>query len=338
MKLDRRQFVQQSAAAAASVAIAATVQEEAAAEEPPTAAALPIVDTHQHLWDLTKFKLPWVDSVPDLNRSFVTKDYLEAVRGLNVVKAVYMEVDVDPSQQVAEAEHLIEICKQKENLTIAAVISGRPASEAFKPYITQYKGSPIIKGVRQVLHVPETKAGYCLDKNFVQGVRLLGELGMSFDLCMRPTELTDAAKLVDQCPGTRFILDHCGNADPKAFWSARRRAAVGPTDAPTHEPDQWRRDLADLAKRKNIVCKISGIVARAPKGQWIADDLAPPINHCLSEFGPDRVMFGSDWPVCTLAATYRQWVEALRQIINARPVPDQRKLFHDNAVKFYGLA
>ena len=143
---------------------------------------------------------------------------------------------------------------------------------------------------------------------------------------------------LDQCPGTRFILDHCGNADPKAFWSTKRRGEVGPTEAPSHERDQWRRDLAELAKRKNIVCKISGIVARAPKGKWIVDDLAPPIHHCLAEFGPDRVMFGSDWPVCTLSATYRQWVEALRQIIAARPPADQRKLLHDNAVKFYGLS
>lgn len=339
MKLDRRQFVQHSAAAAASVAIATTVNDEdAAADEPPTAAALPIVDTHQHLWDLAKFKLPWVGSAPDLNHSFVTKDYLETARGLNVVKAIYMEVDVDPSQQVAEAEHLIEICQKKENLTVAAVISGRPAAESFRPYITRFKGSPIIKGVRQVLHVPETKPGTCLDKNYVQGVRLLGELGMSFDLCMRPTELTDAAKLADQCPGTRFILDHCGNADPKAFLSSKRRDEVGPIDAPSHKPDPWRRDLAVLAKRKNIVCKISGIVARAPKGKWIADDLAPPIIHCLAEFGPDRVMFGSDWPVCTLAATYRQWVEALRQIIATRPPAEQSKLLHDNAVKFYGLS
>ena len=91
-----------------------------------------------------------------------------------------------------------------------------------------------------------------------------------------------------------------------------------------------------LAGKKNVVCKISGIVARAPRG-WTAADLAPIVNHCLQVFGPDRVMFGSDWPVCTRGATYRQWVQALKEIVQNRGEEEKRKLFHDNAVKFYGL-
>jgi len=85
------------------------------------------------------------------------------------------------------------------------------------------------------------------------------------------------------------------------------------------------------------VCKISGIVARMPKGEWQPEQLAPVIDHCLDAFGPDRVMFASDWPVCTLGASLREWVEALKQIVSDRPPAEQRKLFHDNAVKFYRL-
>src|SRR5205823_5142267 len=124
----------------------------------------------------------------------------DAVKGLNVVQAVYMEVDVDPSQQMAEAEHVIAICKKGDTPTRAAVISGRPASDSFAKYIARYKDSPYIKGVRQVLHGPDTKAGYCLQKLFVRSVRLLGEMGLRFDLCMRPGELPDATKLIDKCP------------------------------------------------------------------------------------------------------------------------------------------
>jgi L-fuconolactonase len=93
-----------------------------------------------------------------------------------------------------------------------------------------------------------------------------------------------------------------------------------------------------LGKKKNLVCKVSGIVASAEKGKWQADDLAPLVNHTIECFGPDRVMFGGDWPVCTLAATYKQWVEALKQIVHDRNELDRQKLFHDNAAKFYGLA
>src|SRR5262249_50454098 len=161
--------------------------------------------------------------------------------------------------------------------------------------------SAYLKGVRQVLHVDETPPGYCLDEKFVRGIRLLGERGLSYDLCMRAKELKDAARLIDLCPDTRFILDHCGNADVQAA-----------------DRTQWQKDIAEVAKRKNVVCKVSGIVASARPGKWEADDLAPIVTHTLEVFGPRRVMFGGDWPVCTLAASYKQWVAALRSIVAGR--------------------
>jgi predicted TIM-barrel fold metal-dependent hydrolase len=280
---------------------------------------LPIVDTHQHLWDLGKFRLPWTKDVPRLNRSFVISDYHKAAAGLNVVKTVYMEVDVDPAQQMAEAEYVTALCRDKHSGMAAAVISGRPGDEGFAKYIKPFKDNPAIKGVRQVLHVPSAKAGLCLEKPFVASIRLLGELGMSFDLCMRPTELGDAGKLVEACPDTRFILDHCGNQSPQA-----------------KDHSAWKREIAALARRKNVVCKVSGLVDKAAE-DWKPEQLAPIINHALDEFGPDRVMFGGDWPVCTLRASLAEWVAALRTIVAGRKVGEQRKLFHDNAVAFYGL-
>jgi predicted TIM-barrel fold metal-dependent hydrolase len=311
--MDRRQFLG-AAAGVTCLAVSGAAKEGAKA-------MLPIVDTHQHLWDLKQFKLPWVKSGSPLARNFVMSDYLEATRGLNVVKSVYMEVDVDPAQQEAEAEFVSDICKRGKTPMVAAVISGRPGSDGFKDYIAKFKDNRFIKGVRQVLHNADVPAGFCLGKQFVKSVQLLGEMGKSFDLCLRPGELLDGAKLIGLCPDTRFILDHCGNADVQA-----------------KDRTQWQRDIAAVAKRKNVVGKVSGIVVSAKPGAWSADDLAPIVNHTLEVFGPDRVMFGGDWPVCTLAASYRQWVEALKSIVASRSEADQRKLFHDNAVKLYGLA
>lgn len=308
-------------------AIAATAVNSTAAES----TMLPILDTHQHLWDLKKFTLPWLVGNSALRRSFVMSDYLAATRGLNIVKSVYMEVDVAPEQQQAEADHLIGICQSKAYLTAAAVISGRPASDAFAAYIKPLAMSPYIKGVRQVLHGPTTPAGYCLAPEFVRGVRLLGEIGLRYDLCMRPGELDDALRLVKQCPDTQFILDHCGNADIAHF------APSGVDEAGQRAREKWRRDISNLAGEKNIVCKISGIVARAKPGAWQAADLAPVINHCLDSFGPERVIFGSDWPVCTAAATLAQWVAALKQIIASRPEREQRALFYNNAARVYAI-
>ena len=334
MALNRRQFFAHSAAWATTAA--AVDLSTALSAEPKAGEQLPIIDCHQHLWDLEKFKLPWIVPGTLLGRSYWLDDYAAAAKGLGVAKAVYMEVDVDPAQQQAEAETLIEICQSGKHPTVAAVISGRPASEGFKPYITRLKESRYIKGVRQVLHAGSAKPGMCLQDDFVRGIQLLGELGLSFDLCMRAKELSDGAKLADRCPDTRFILDHCGNADPKAFVSEQRRGDA----SPEHDAEQWKKDIGALAERKNVICKISGIIARAPK-QWpaadVASNLAPAINHCLDSFGPDRVIFGSDWPVCLLGGTYRQWVEALRSIIAERPLAEQRKLLAENAERFYGL-
>jgi L-fuconolactonase len=332
MNLNRRDFI----ATAGALVMTQTVLDASGVLADDTAKPdqLPIVDTHQHLWDLTKFKLNWLDGAPAvLKRSYVMQDYRQATAGLNVVRAVYMEVDVDPAEQTAEAEHLLAICRAGKSPTVGAVISGRPNSTAFRDYILKYKDTPQIKGVRQVLHAPEAKPGLCLEPQFVRSVQLLGEIGKTFDLCMRPTELADGARLVDQCRGTKFILDHCGNADPKAFLSDAARGA----ERPDHTADSWRRDMTELAKRENVVCKISGIVARAPQGDWKSEILAPIINHCLDVFGPNRVVFGGDWPVCLLGATYRRWVEALHEVIRARPLEQQRKLLHDNAVKLYEI-
>lgn len=287
-------------------------------------ATIPIVDTHQHLWDLAKFNLPWTKGNEVLGRSFVMSDYLAATAGLNVTKTVYMEVDVHPSQQVQEAEYVIDLCQRPDNPMVAAVISGRPASEGFKDYILKYKTSPYIKGVRQVLHGDSNPAGFCLDPQFVRSVQLLGDIGKSFDLCLRPGELLDGDKLVAQCPHTRFVVDHCGNG------------SVQETDP--QKIKLWKDGMKALAQRPNTVCKISGIIVTAPKN-WTVANLEPNMRFSMETFGPDRSMFAGDWPVCTLTATFRQWVEALKQIcrnMNLSP-ENQKKLFHDNAVRFYGL-
>jgi L-fuconolactonase len=239
------------------------------------------------------------------------------------VKSVYMEVDVTPSQQSKEADYVIDICEKGQTPMVAAVISGRPNSQEFKAYITKYAKNKYIKGVRQVLHSDATPAAYCLDPKFVEGIKVLGELNLSFDLCMRAGELMDGVNLVDLCPKTRFIVDHCGNMSVQS----KDEALIA----------KWKKGMKELAARPNVVCKISGLVASAKPNEWKPADLAANILYSMETFGPDRIMFGGDWPVCTLAATYRQWVEALKTITADFSDTDRKKLFHDNAVKFYGI-
>jgi len=321
----RRDFLQTIATAAVAAGVTGLSSLPSTfAKDETVSDSLPIIDTHQHLWDLTKFTLPWhaAEDVPALRRSFVMSDYLEATKGLNVVKTVYMEVDVAPEQQVAEVDYVTDLCQRDDNPMKAAVVSGRPGTPEFEPYARKLAKNKYIKGVRQVLHGPSTPAGFCLQPKFVESIQLLGELGLSFDLCLRSGEVLEAVKLVDQCPKTRFIIDHCGNM------------SVTSTDAAARA--KWLEGMKQMAARKNTVCKISGIVVTANK-DWKPADLAPNINDTMDTFGEDRIMFAGDWPVCTLKASFSQWVNALKQIVKDRPLAFQKKLFHDNAAKFYGI-
>ena len=310
--MNRREFI--SAAAGTALALPAVAK-----DTPMT----PIVDTHQHLWDVTKFKLAWGKEGDALFVSHLPVDYAKATAGLNVVKSVYMEVDVVPEQQQAEVDCILELIKSKTSPTVAAVVSGRPnAGEAFRKYVAQFKGSPSVKGLRQVLHVESTPAGYSTTPEFLAGVKHLGDLGLSYDFCMRPADLGDCVKVAAECPDTRFILDHCGNAP---LLDAKKL-------------ETWKKDIAALAAKKNVVCKVSGIPAHAKKGEWTAETFAPAVNHTIEVFGWDRVMFGGDWPVCTLTMTYKEWVGVLKEIVKDKSEGQQKKLFHDNAVTFYGLS
>ncbi len=310
---------------------------ETKAAQASDAATIPIIDTHQHLWDLVAFQPPWLaKSDAKIAAKHDMSDYLAATNGLNVVKAVYMEVDAAPADQDKEADYVLSIIAAKASPTVAVVVSGRPNSDTFATYMQRHRSNPLVKGVRQILHAGSAERGLCLQPQFVKSIQLLGEMGKSFDLCMRPTELSDGAKLVASCPNTRFIIDHCGNAHPAA-WLPKDKQVAGPgRSLPSHTVEQWKSDMGKLAELDNTICKISGIVAHARAG-WTSEDIAPAINFCLDAFGPDRVVFGGDWPVCKLGATYAQWVNALKEIVSSRPMADQIKLFHDNAIKHYQL-
>jgi len=332
----RRRFLQTGLAAAAAACLGRC--REGILADSPTAKPspeddIPIVDTHQHLWDLTKVRLAWLEGVPALNRNFLPSDYLEAVQGLPVKQAVYMEVAVVEEDLVREAEYVIELCRRGDGPTAAAVIGGRPAAPDFAEYVDRFHGNPYVKGIRYI--PPDTPVGreMFFSSAFSRGLAFLGERGWSFDICVPPDWLEDSAEIVARCPATRFIVDHCGNADPNQFRAAREGAA----DAAAY-CEKWRAGMQALAAHSRVFCKISGIISRMTPGEWTADDLAPVVNACIDIFGEDRVMFAGDWPVCTKGGTLRDWIRALQTIVADRPTAFRRKLFGENAVRFYGLS
>jgi predicted TIM-barrel fold metal-dependent hydrolase len=278
-----------------------------------------IVDAHQHLWDLDLFSYSWLDSLPTLNRSFRMSDYLAAVKGLNVVRAVHLEADVDEPFMLDETRHLLALADQPDNPLEGVVACGRPESEDFKSYLDKIAGHPKLKGIRRVLHTQPDEVGQ--GATFINNVATLADYGLSFDICVLARQLPIAIKLVSKCPDVLFILDHCGVPEVKE-----------------KNFDPWRAHITEIARFPNVSCKISGLVAYADPKKWTAEDLCPFVEHAIASFGWDHVLFGSDWPVCTLSASYQQWVKALQEITQGAGEANQRKLFYANAIRVYRLS
>lgn len=283
-------------------------------------AKLPIVDSHQHLWNLNHFSLPWLSdpSYRAIARNFAPADYAAATAGFNVIRTVYLEVDAQPGDHAAETDYITELATSPGSPIGGAVFGCRPATDSFAEWTEQLTANPVAKGVREVLF--DRPPGHCLNPEFIRSIRRLADQGLLFEIETPPDQLPFALTLVDDCPDTQFVLDHCGH--PK----------LGERDS------NWEYSIANFAKRNNVVVKISGLFSGVPAELCTAETIAPAIGRLLDVFGPDRVLFGSDWPVVTLSSSFAAWTEAVWQITQDRSASDVQKLFHDNALAIYRLA
>ena len=263
-------------------------------------------------------------------------DYLEASKGTGIEQTVYMEVNVNHLCVEDEIQQMSAHCLASETPMKKMVIAGNPSSPEFESFLNKHTQNQFVRGLRWVLLFPETNPGHCLQAEFVNGIQELGRRRLLFDICIRPSELSDAAKLVAACPETTFVIDHCGNADPYIVNREKDPGDENDGSPFWHTYKGWKEDIAALGALPNTVCKISGIVARAQEG-WNAETLAPTINHCLDSFGEERVIFGGDWPVCLLGAQLNQWVAAYREILSKRSEIFQKNAMYSNAIQLYQL-
>ncbi|PSJ63017.1 amidohydrolase family protein [Pseudaminobacter soli (ex Li et al. 2025)] len=277
-----------------------------------------IVDTHLHLIDLSALRYPWLAGVATLNRDFRYEEYAREAKRSGISATLHMEVDVDPAEMESETAYVQELAEQPGNIIAGAIAACRPEEAGFATYLERQRQNPFVKGFRRVLHVlPDELSEGTL---FRENIRRLAGTGLTFDLCVLPHQISKAIALADLAPDVQFVLDHCGVPDIK-----------GGTAHP------WREHMAEIGRRDNIMVKISGVVAYADPDGWTVETLRPYVEHTIESFGWDRVVWGSDWPVCTLGGGLSQWVAATHALLAGASADERAKLLSGNARRIWKL-
>lgn len=278
-----------------------------------------MIDTHLHLWNPAQFQYPWLDGFPPLNREFALEEYREAAGG-EISSSVFVECASGPDSFFDEARWALDFASDPANRIAGVVASVRPEREDFPALLLALSCHPKLKGLRRVLHTePDELSQSCL---FRKNVASLAEHHLTFDLCVLERQLPMAIGLADACPGTQFVLDHCGIPD----------IAAG-------SPDFWSAQISELAKRPNVACKVSGLLLYAGEARRTAAGILPWFSHVVDAFGWDRIVWGGDWPVCTLAVPLSEWVAVTHDLLDlASASPSGRTAFLDgNAQHIYHL-
>ena len=276
-----------------------------------------------HFWDPAELHYPWLEAVPALHRAFQPADYAAATGEVPIAKLVFVEGNCRPEEARREVQ-LVERLAGAEP-RIAGIIAFADLTEGLgtrgsrlEHTLDGLASSPRVKGIRH--NIQGQPAGFCLQPAFVRGVQTVGRRGLTFDLCATHDQLRDVADLVQQCPDTGFVLDHCG------------KPAIR-----TGRLDPWRADVARLAAHDNVWCKLSGLLTEADAADR-RDDVLIPYAACVVEcFGSERVMYGSDWPVLTVAGSYCDWYAFTDRFTARWSAAERRRFYAGTAARVYGL-
>jgi predicted TIM-barrel fold metal-dependent hydrolase len=270
-----------------------------------------IIDTHLHLIEPDRFSYPWTAEEPGLQKTFDLNAYRREAAALGIAAMLHMEVGVADEDVAAETAYVTAL----GDGMIGAIAGCRPTRADFPAMAERLAANPRVKGLR---HVFQGNPAIYDAPLLAENLRRLAALGLSFDLCIYGPELPRAIALAADCPDVQFILDHCG------------KPGTGPLD-------QWRRDITALARLPNVVCKFSGLPSYAAPADWTVEDLRPAAEHVIAAFGWDRLVWGSDWPVCTLTGSLTRWVEATHALLAGASPDEKRRLFSANAQRVYRL-
>ena len=274
-----------------------------------------IVDSHQHFWQVGRFDYPWMSPEVDV----LCHDYLPAALASVLNRnRVDRTILVQASNSLEETRWLLSLADQ--HAFIGGIVGWVDLESAeVARQLDEFTAHPNFKGVRHLVE-SEPADDWLIQDQVVNGLRQLSSRGLSYDLLVHTRHLKHARTVADECPELHFVIDHL--AKPPV---ARR------------EIDDWARHLKETALRPNVWCKLSGLVTEANWANWRVEDLRPYVEKALEYFGPARMMFGSDWPVCLLAASYDQVLESFETLLAGVAENDKRRMFSESAIEFYRI-
>ena len=273
------------------------------------------IDSHQHFWSYSAAEYPWIGA----GMERIARDYLPAdLMAVAAPQGIGGSVAVQARQSVAESRWLLGLAEASPIIRgVVGWVDLRSAGVAAE--LAELSAHEKFVGVRHVVQ-DEPDPRFVLGADFVRGLRQLRPYGLTYDLLIYPQQLPAAVQLVAMLPEQPFVLDHL----------AKPRIKTGAIQ-------EWRRDVEALAQHGNVCCKVSGMVTEAEWRGWKPADFTPYLDVVLQAFGPERLMFGSDWPVCLLAGEYAEVVGIVADFFGRLSAAEQQFIWGGTATRFYGL-
>ena len=272
------------------------------------------IDAHHHLWRYDAQEYAWItDEMAAIRRDFLPIDLRDALGSARVDAAIAVQA----RQSVEETEWLLKCAHEAPE--IAAVVGWLPLKSENLSGLLDKMSSPRLAGLRHIVQAEPD--GFLDDPAFDRGIAQLTARGLTYDVLIYERQLEEAIRFVDRHPRQPFVLDH----------AAKPRIASG-------ELEPWAANICEMAQRPNACCKLSGLVTEASWSAWNLDTLRPYLDVCVEAFGTDRLLAGSDWPVCLVAASYTRWWAVLEEYFSAFSADEKKKIFGANAAAFYHLS
>jgi L-fucono-1,5-lactonase len=273
------------------------------------------IDSHQHFWKYDPIRDSWITD----EMSLLRKDYLPSQFGL-LLQQNGFDGCITVQAEQAEIENVFLLANAKRNSFIKGIVGwvdfqAKNVSQKLS-YYTQFKK---LKGFRHILQ-GEAQRNLMLKTEFLRGIKALQEYDYTYDILIYPDQLKFTKEFVGQFPKQKFVIDHLA----KPYIKSKKIK-------------EWKKDITQVAEYENVSCKISGYVTEADLKNWKKEDFTPYFDIAVNAFGPDRILFGSDWPVCLLGGGFKEVLNVAKEYFSSFTQNEQDKFFGSNAIKFYNL-